>query len=44
MSQLGVLTLHLQLKAFEVGVECAISWLQNSFFHLFTSLFSVRNG
>lgn len=32
MSHLGVLTLDLQLKAFEVRVECAMSWLQNNSF------------
>lgn len=30
MSQLGILTLDLQLKADEVGVECAVNWLQNN--------------
>lgn len=46
MSQLGVLTLHLQMKAFEAGVKCAMSWLQNnSFFtclHLCLVLETVR--
>lgn len=30
MAQLGILTLDLQLKAYEVGIEYAMSWLQNN--------------